>query len=468
MAEDAEVTQLARVDHIVVLMMENRSFDHMLGYLSLEGGRTDVDGIPADFANEYAGRRWPVHHLTDTAVADDPDHSAAAVDRQIGDGQMDGFVTDYAETLRARDVADHDPGAVMGYYGAADVPVYDHLAAQFVVCDRWFSSVPGATWPNRLYALCGRAAGSRDDRPHHEPPLYNQPSFVRHLDAHGVSWRWYSIAVGSLRMADGRYSLGHHDHFAYLTKTGLNWNRVLNARVDAAEATFFEDAAAGRLPAVSWIDPSFSNFNMFGVPPNDDHAPADITDGQDLALAVYHALATGPQWDRMLLLICYDEHGGFFDHVPPPQAPDDDPAHFGRYGVRVPALVVSPWVEPGAVAKTLFDHTSIVKTILLRFCPSDLSRPDQREGFWSWLHVGHPNYVGARVAAANHLGGLLTRSTARPAQPHAPLVRAARARAAERAKRGASPTEHPPTDLQLRIAALTRELERLGHLHGRP
>src|SRR5205814_1999562 len=162
-----------------------------------------------------------------------------------------------------RGVRDGDPARVMGYYTAADVPVYDHLAREFAVCDRWFSSVPGATWPNRLYAICGRAAGSRDDLPHNRPPLYSQPSFVRHLDAHG---------------------------------------------------------------------------------------PADIKDGQELVLAVYHALATSPQWEKTLLVIFYDEHGGFFDHVAPPDAPDDDPQMFGRYGVRVPALIVSPWIEPRSVS----------------------------------------------------------------------------------------------------------------------
>jgi phospholipase C len=228
----------------------------MLGYLSLEGGRPDVDGVPAGFANAHSGRTWPVHHLEDTAISDDPDHSASQVDVQVGDGRMDGFVASFAETLRDRGVADHDPSAVMGYYGAAEVLVFDHLAKHFVVCDRWFSSVPGATWPNPLYALCGRAPGSRNDRPHNEPPMYNQPSFVRHLDAHKVSWRWYSVDVGSLRMADGPYKLGHHDRFAYLTKTGLNWKRALNLRADAKDPTFFEDAAAGRLPAVTWIDPA--------------------------------------------------------------------------------------------------------------------------------------------------------------------------------------------------------------------
>ena len=154
------MANLEKVDHIVVLMLENRSFDHMLGYLSLEGGRGDIDGLRAEFANEHGGRNYPVHHLDSTVIEDDPDHSASAVDLQIGGGKMDGFVTSFAETLAHNEVQDADPGRVIGYYNANDVPVYDHLASEFAVCDRWFSSVPGATWPNRLYAICGRAAGS--------------------------------------------------------------------------------------------------------------------------------------------------------------------------------------------------------------------------------------------------------------------------------------------------------------------
>jgi phospholipase C len=180
----------------------------MLGYLSLEGGRGDVDGLREDLANEHEGRRYPVHHLGTTVIAEDPDHSASSVDSQISGGKMDGFVASYAATLLSREVEGGDPAPIMGYYRAADVPVFDHLASEFAVCDRWFSSVPGATWPNRLYALCGRAAGSRDCHPHNLPPLYNQPSFVRHLDAHGISWRWYSSDVGTLRMADQLYC-GH-------------------------------------------------------------------------------------------------------------------------------------------------------------------------------------------------------------------------------------------------------------------
>lgn len=282
------MANLEKVDHIVVLMLENRSFDHMLGYLSLEGARGDVDGLRGEFANEHDGRSYPIYHLDSTAIADDPDHSASSVGLQVGGGAMNGFVTSFAGTLSRRGVQDGDPARVMGYYNAADVPVYDHLAREFTVCDRWFSSVPGATWPNPLYAICGRAA---DRLPSGELPRGCRP---------------------------------------------------------------------GTLPSVAWIDPNFSNFNPIGFQPN-DHAPADVKDGQELVLAVYKALATSPQWEKTLLIIFYDEHGGFFDHVAPPSAPDDDPQMFGRYGVRVPALIVSPWVEPRSVSTTLFDHTSIIK-----------------------------------------------------------------------------------------------------------
>ena len=159
-ARESCVANLEKVDHIVVLMMENRSFDHMLGYLSLTGGRADIDGLRPGLANEYQGRNYPVHHLTTTKVDVDPEHTASAVDLQIDGGRMGGFVASLAATMAHRGVHGGDPSPAVGYYDRADVPVYDHLAEEFLVCDRWFSSVPGATWPNRLYALCGSAAGT--------------------------------------------------------------------------------------------------------------------------------------------------------------------------------------------------------------------------------------------------------------------------------------------------------------------
>jgi phospholipase C len=470
--EENRGANLEKVDHIVVLMLENRSFDQMLGYLSLEGGRRDVDGLRPEFANEHEGRAYPVAHLDTTAIADDPDHSAGAVELQLGGGAMNGFVESFAKTLSDRKVPVADLGRIMGYYNGADVPVYEHLAKEFAVCDRWFSSVPGATWPNRLYAICASAAGSRDDLPLNLPPLYDRPSFVRHLDAHSVSWRWYSFETGTLRLADRRYRLGHHDRFAFFSHTILSWKTRLERSIDPKEPSFIEDAARGRLPSVSWIDPNFSNFNPIGFPPNDDHVPADIRDGQELVLAVYQALATSPHWERTLLIVCYDEHGGFFDHVAPPEAPDDDPETFGRYGLRVPALIVSPWIEPGAVSHTLFDHTSIIRTILLRFCPDALRDPTGRESSRPLTRPGSPSHLGERVAKANDLWELLTLGEPRSAPHHAALINAAAERAAAREPGSrVDPDElerTPPTDLQVRIAAATRKLRRLGHPDGRP
>ncbi len=471
--EDDQVraANLDKVDHVVVVMLENRSFDHMLGYLSLTGGRSDIDGLRPELANQYEGRTYPVHHLGTTAVEMDPDHSSSAIDQQIAGGNMSGFVASAAATLARRGVDDGEPSCVMGYYDGADVPVYDHLAEEFAVCDRWFSSVAGATLPNRLYALCGVAAGSRDDRPAHVPPLYHQPSFVRHLDAHHVSWRWYSFDPGTLRLADAHYLLGHHQRFGYFSKTGLPWQAIFDITCNPKIPSFLEDAAAGTLRSVSWIDPAFTNFNPLGFPVNDDHPPADIKDGQDLVLAVYDALAASPLWDRSLLVIVYDENGGFYDHVPPPQAADDEPEMFGRYGVRVPAIIVSPWVEARAVSSTLFDHTSIIKTILSRFCPDALNEPQRAEARRSRLGLG-PQYPGMRVTHARHLGELLTRTTPRPAPPRDALLQQAAARA--QAETSPSPPgrpgrgDHPLNDLQQSILAATGELTKRGHPPNEP
>jgi phospholipase C len=462
---------LEKVDHIVVLMLENRSFDHMLGYLSLEGGRRAIDGLRPEFSNEHDGRAYPIHHLETTAVSDDPDHSADAVDLQLGGGAMSGFVASYAKTLSDRGVPGSDLGRVMGYYSATDVPVYDHLAREFALCDRWFSSVPGATWPNRLYAICGGAAGSRDDLPLNLPPLYHRPSFVRFLDAHGISWRWYSFEPGSLRLADRHYRLGYHDRFAFFSHTVLSWKTRLERSIDPKTASFIEDAARGVLPSIAWIDPNFSNFDPIGFPPNDDHVPADIRDGQDLVLAVYHALASSPHWERTLLIVFYDEHGGFFDHVAPPEAPDDDPVTFASYGLRVPALIVSPWIEPGSVSHTLFDHTAIIKTILLRFCPDALAQPSGRETM-GVARPGAPRHLGVRVAQANDLGELLTLASPRPAPARSKLIensaKRAEARVAGHLVEQEARGQTPATDLQVRIAAARRELTRLGHPEDQP
>lgn len=377
---DPTIENLKKIEHIVVLMMENRSFDHMLGYLRLEGGRSEIDGLTAGLANTHAGRTFPIHRLPTTTLNDeqDPNHDEQGVKDQLANNNG-GFVSTYART----NPGDPNPATVMGHYNAEDVPLYDHLAREFAVCDRWFSSVPGATWPNRLYSTTGRANGSKNNK---GVPFYNLPAFVRHLDAAKASWRWYAhervlfSTMTTLKLIDGQFRRkGNHKNF---------------------KSDFFNDAKEGKLPAVSWIDPNFVDFGG-QFESNDDHAPADVLAGQELALKIYHALVNSPNWSKTLLVVTYDEHGGFYDHVAPPAAEDDDP-NFRTYGVRVPALVVSPFTPRGAVSHTLYDHTSIIKSILLRFCR-------QADG-------GIPD-MGKRVTAANHLGSLLTEATARPATP---------------------------------------------------
>jgi phospholipase C len=376
---------LSKIDHIVVLVMENRSFDHMLGYLSLEGGRTDVDGLKSDMSNAYSGKQFKVHHLDKTAFNknQDPCHDGDCVAEQLGNGNG-GFVSNYA----ARHKNDPDPSIVMGYYNGANLPVYDHLAREFTICQRWYCSVPGATWPNRLYAVTGRADGSKVNK---KVPLYSLPSFVRNLDAAKVSWRWYCHDIATLRLIDEKYRIGNFKHFAYFDK-----------RSALVRKSFLDDAAEGNLASVSWIDPNFVDLTFIGPSgSNDDHPPSDVTAGQELILKLYNAVINSPKWDKTLLVIVYDEHGGFYDHVVPPTAEDDNP-QFRNYGLRVPAFVVSPWAERSGVSDTVFDHTSIIKTILLRFCrKSDGTIPD----------------MGARVMHANHLGELLSQVTPRKAPP---------------------------------------------------
>ena len=380
-----------KVERIVVVMLENRSFDHMLGYLSLEGH--PVDGLRSGLSNGFRGGSFPIHRLERTAFEklEDPCHHGDCVERQLegvdeqlATGEMGGFVADYAE--HRPDEADWS--IVMGYYDGSQLPAFDHLAREFCVCDRWFCSVPGATWPNRLYALAGHSGKRRDNR---WLPLYDLESFARHLDHAGVDWSWYSSDPGSLRAVDGNYRFSHHERFAHFDKRSGEQGR-----------NFLDDAEQGLLPRVSWIDPNFL-VRLPGGPPgsNDDHPPSDVRHGQEFVLKIYDALRRSKQWDKTLLIVTYDEHGGFFDHVKPPPVAPADPM---PYGPRVPSLVVSPYVGRGSVSSKVYDHTSIIKTILSRFC---------RTG-------GKPPSMTVRIDNARHLGELLSEDVARHPEPIAP------------------------------------------------
>jgi len=412
---DAEVTpqlaleNLRQVKHIVVLMMENRSFDHMLGYLDLLDGQSEVRGLSHAKPIAHGGGEHEPKYLVSTAFPKsmDPPHGKEEIAKQISEGKMDGFIESFA---RANDVA--EPERVMGYYTHRELPVYDHFAHRFLVCDQWFSSVPSATWPNRLFAVAGACDAEREGLFDGDKPFYDLESFVRLLedDESPDTWRWYSWDPGSLRFVDGNYRLNrdaafHHDHFRRVAQHAIEPVDVREAdgEIELQLGTgFIEDAANGDLPSVAWIDPNFVDLSILDSNSNDDHPPSDVRAGQELVMLVYRALAESPCWKDTMLLITYDEHGGFYDHQPPPAPPEDAPS-FPTYGVRVPAFVVSPFVEAATVSHTVFDHASITRTILERFgVPGAVERMASK---------------APRVARAEHLGRLLTR---RPAEGEGP------------------------------------------------
>jgi phospholipase C len=432
--QGAAVDRLRSLKHIVVVMMENRSFDHMLGYLRQEG-MTDVDGLRGDEFNLDAdGKQIGVHAFDAEANKVlrpgealqkrlDPDHSPKGVRIQVGAGYTKGgpanggFVRSFIESRKAADKVGKDLWSVpMGYYTSKDVPVYDHLARQYCVCDRWYASIPGDTWPNRLYATTGTKAGKVEptdlwkhitDLPPlkrlKSMPIYDVPAFTRQLG--DKQWRWYSHDPGTLRLVDARYrdlNKPMRDNFAFFDRRKIDWLTENLERPIVGGGSFFDDAARGTLRQVSWIDPNFVDLSVLETNSNDDHPPSDIRAGQAFIFDVYDALRNSPAWQDTMLIITYDEHGGFYDHVTPPALPTADEVRpeFKTYGVRVPALIVGPRVdrkvlhEPSGAATDAaqFDHGTLSKTILTAFAKDPAAAIAKMPG---------------RVQRAPHLGDVL-------------------------------------------------------------
>jgi phospholipase C len=420
MTPEEALHNLQQVKHIVVLMMENRSFDQMLGFLEGEG--LDVDGLGSAKPNfdhenrEYKPFEWGPGQTAPPTPPGlqpkilDPCHSPSCVGTQLEKGNT-GFVKNFAATRKDPNGAkvELEPEFLkvpMGHFGAQHLPVYHHLARNFCVCDAWHSSIPGDTWPNRLYSLAGQEGLSIG----HEPgllgkllndikgmpvvgglagaPIFAEETFTRQLD--DSQWRWYSHDPATLRAADKLYRDEiRRDSFAYFNRKKLG---LVTKALEAAIVThdsFLDDAAKGQLRDVSWIDPNFIDLNVFDPSSNDDHPPSDVKAGQALVLELYEALARSPNWDDTVLVVVYDEHGGFYDHVEPPAV--DDESAYSTLGVRVPALVVGPRVRQ-FVCHDVFEHTSLIATILRRFAAD----PEKA------LAAMPP-----RVRKAPHLGALL-------------------------------------------------------------
>ena len=327
------------IDHIVVLCMENRSFDHFLGWLpgatGKQGGLTYLDD---------AGQRHETHHLTDWTGCgfNDPDHSYEGGRVQYAGGKIDGFRKggndDYA----------------LGYYTAEDLPTTFQLASNFTACDHWFAGILGPTYPNRFYT---HAAAT--DRIENSMDTSTLPTIWDRLHDAGVPANYY---------------------FSDLPFLGL-WGTKY-APIARPFEQFYVEAAAGTLPAYAYLDPFFLGEDQGGS--NDDHPHADIRRGQNLIGMVVDALLHSPLWSSTVLIVTYDEWGGFFDHVVPPRFPDlvsnpgggvDNPDH-GQAGFRVPTMVVSPFARRGAVAGTVFEHSAILKLVEWRYGLTSLTPRD--------------------------------------------------------------------------------------------
>jgi len=350
---------MADIEHVVVLMLENRSFDSMLGRLYED--RADFNGIPKNAINTWHDKPYPAWTSpmplsTDSARIPTPDPNELFPDmtEQIfgvgkprrAPGAMGGFVANYAKTTT------HRPGDVMHGFTPEQLPVLSTLAKSFGVCDDWYASAPCQTWPNRFFLHTGTAGGYVNNEPYHFPYTMN-------------------TVFNLLADANRTWGIYYHDipQAATLSRIWLDLPTHLHRYDD-----FVADARAGKLPNYSFIEPQYFSEPLSRAMPNDQHPPHDVRYGERLIARTYDALRSGPGWKKTLFVILYDEHGGIYDHQPPPRAtppgqPYPDKFKFDRYGVRVPAVIVSPWipeetvVRPPKESKFPYDHASVSKTL---------------------------------------------------------------------------------------------------------
>jgi phospholipase C len=346
------------IDHIIVLMQENRSFDHYFGRLAAMG-QPDAEGPPDSYSNPGGADGGVVtfHHDTERCL-NDTNHEWDGAHRQYNNGAMDGFVvTNQPHGDRA-----------LTYFDGGDIPFYYALANTFAIGDRYFSSLIGPTWPNRLYLMAATSFGradnafiSQDTAAHPVPQIFSL------MDAAGVTWGDYA---GGARM------LGFLPYYGILRRATIEHEH----RID----DLMRDLAAGTLPQVSFVEPDYLGAGGTRV---DEHPPGIPMSGERWVEGIVRGLMASPLWARTALFITYDEHGGFADHVPPHPACEPDnlppqvagaavPGRFDRLGFRVPFIVVSPYARRHFVSHRTFDHTSILRFIEARFGLPALTRRD--------------------------------------------------------------------------------------------
>jgi phospholipase C len=354
-AKNATLGSDMPIDTIVVLMMENRSFDHLLQNLPAFG-QPDAEVAPAGATNPDAdGTPRPTYHLAEYCF-DDTSHEWTDVHTEWNKGAMDGFVV----ANNHSNSAPADGKRAMGYYTEQDLPFFYSLANTFALADHNFSSVVGPTFPNREYLYAATSFG------HIGNDLFEDENatIFQELVAAKVDWRIYYTDLP-----------GAFIFLGTLSKYFDNTYKVSN---------FFTDAQAGMLGQLNFVDPKLGTG---GASRDDFHPPGDIQEGEKFISDVVQALMQSPQWPHAALIVTFDEHGGIYDHVAPPPAcaPDDiapvlgagdTPGDFANYSVRVPLIVVSPYARPHFVSHAVYDHTSITRFIETRFKLPALTRRD--------------------------------------------------------------------------------------------
>lgn len=368
-------------------MLENRSFDHMFGFLKSDS--YPIDGLNGDESNlDDAGNRITVSKdaMFSGDFSSDPGHHFPDVNVQIfentagtGPATMGGFVKAYAG-MGGSSLA--QSRKIMKCYSPEKIPILTTLAQQYAICDRWFSSVPGPTLPNRSYAHAATSIGRLDMSP---------------------IWFDESKTIYEL-LAESNVSSKIFIHDMSVAMTFKNF--VKNQKFFGTFDDFLDGCGSGKLPAYSFIEPRYNADDTQNLAANDQHPDHDVAEGETLIHDVYQALRKKTDlWNSTVLLVVYDEHGGLYDHVPPPQdAPNPDgmnstnpPFNFTRLGVRVPAVVISPWIDPLFIDSTRYEHSSVAATVRKLFLGA------------AW----QARFLNKRDQGANTFDTALTRDTPR-------------------------------------------------------
>jgi phospholipase C len=382
---------LSQIQHVFVLMLENRSFDHLLGFSGLSGtdpstgATTTVDGLTGSESNAFDGRTFAVSAGAPDRMPVDPAHEFSSVLLQLaGTGASypaggaypaidnRGYVASYADSGGSS-----NPGAVMNCYSPTQLPVLHALAAEFVVCDNWHASMPGPTWPNRMFVHAASSSGLD-----HSPTI---AEIAEWETLAGFTFESGTIFDALEKKGLTRRLYGGDDFPMVSALKGIHLDDIRHY------SQFASDLGQAAYPfSYIFIEPSYDIANDYRNGTS-QHPLADVNRGEALIKSVYEAIRGSAVWESSLLIVAWDEHGGFYDHAVPPDAvapsdsgPDSSYNEYGftfeKYGPRVPGLVISPLIPRNLIDHRLYDHASVPKTLEVLFGLNPLTKRDAAAG----------------------------------------------------------------------------------------